>query len=290
MFEELHNYHSCRKCAAKKYTGLIIHPHPCKGNRGTNFITMSLQSPLKLWPSDAYCTPCMWVTHTYTHTPFPAVQPSQLCLLPCPPTSAAQKQYPAFSTQMEVTPYASKPLSFCQGSWGLAALVEVTMEESDAVMQRRTPLHSSSFFFSPSVLSLPAAVIVNTSTLIFLSSRRVSECSLCSSWLRPPVCASVHLLKVLWQHHLLNINAPPKQQFACEVCHKAWQHAFWMYTLVLKIIRCKARATFHFLCFSTLLFREHKVAHNCHLSIYDHFRRHLLMFWAEVLLTTAKRW
>lgn len=41
---------------------------------------------------------------------------SQLCLSPCPPTSAPQKQYPAFSTQMEVTPYASKPLSFCQGS------------------------------------------------------------------------------------------------------------------------------------------------------------------------------
>lgn len=32
-----------------------------------------------------------------------------------PPTSAPQKQSPAFSTQMEVTPYASQPLSLCQG-------------------------------------------------------------------------------------------------------------------------------------------------------------------------------
>lgn len=31
--------------------------------------------------------------------------------------------------------------------------------------------------------------------------------------LRAPVCASVHLLKVHWQHHLLNINAHPKQVF-----------------------------------------------------------------------------
>lgn len=29
---------------------------------------------------------------------------------------------------MEVTPYASKPLSSCQGSWDGAALIEVTMK------------------------------------------------------------------------------------------------------------------------------------------------------------------
>ncbi|KAK2870142.1 hypothetical protein Q8A67_024534 [Cirrhinus molitorella] len=39
-----------------------------------------------------------------------------------PPTSAPQKQSPAFSTQMEVTPYASQPLSLCQGSQACARL------------------------------------------------------------------------------------------------------------------------------------------------------------------------
>jgi len=42
----------------------------------------------------------------------------------------------------------------------------------------------------------------------------------CIQSLRSSMCASVHLLKVLWQHHLLNINLPPKQQFACRVCYK----------------------------------------------------------------------
>lgn len=166
---------------------------------------------------------------------FPAVQPSQLCLLPCPPTSAPQKQYPAFSTQMEVTPYASKPLSFCQGSWGLAALDEVTMKESGAGMWRRARLSRSSFilFYSsftcsshfPSCLSL--FILSSLPFFLFLCkpfsrSLSLSYRFLCSSSLRPSMCASVHLLKVLWQHHLLNINAPPKQQFSCKVCHKVW--------------------------------------------------------------------
>lgn len=54
---------------------------------------------------------CMWVTHTVPSCSAESAAPPL-----CPPTSAAQKQSPAFSSQMEVTPYASKPLSLCHGS------------------------------------------------------------------------------------------------------------------------------------------------------------------------------
>lgn len=91
----------------------------------------------------------MWVTLT----PFPAVQPVSCAFLPCPPTSAPQKQYPAFSTQMEVTPYASEPLSFCRGSWGPAALVEVTMKESSSLCAHFFSLAYSIFTLPPRFLS-----------------------------------------------------------------------------------------------------------------------------------------
>lgn len=124
------------------------------------------------------------------------MRPSQLCLSPCPPTSAPQKQYPAFSTQMEVTPYASKPLSSCQGSRGLA---EVTVEESLSFCLHLPLLFLLfSFFRSPPVFliwTLPTAFIFYIIFLptSFVLSAPLLRCSLCSPSLWPSLlchCAS----------------------------------------------------------------------------------------------------
>lgn len=47
------------------------------------------------------------------------------------------------------------------------------------------------------------------------------------------MCASVHLLKVLWQHHLLNIDAQPKQVFLQGLPQGLQVHAFvCLYALI----------------------------------------------------------
>lgn len=56
------------------------------------------------------------------------------------------------------------------------------------------------------------------------------HCSLFSCSLRPSVCASVHLLKVLWQHHLLNINASPKNSLPARSATRSV--AVCVYTLI----------------------------------------------------------
>jgi len=69
-----------------------------------------------------------WQEHADGHFPLCGSHTVPSCLeesavpLLSPPTSAPQKQSPAFSTQMEVTPYASQPLSLCQGSQARASL------------------------------------------------------------------------------------------------------------------------------------------------------------------------
>lgn len=147
------------------------------------------------------------------------MRPSQLCLSPCPPTSAPQKQYPAFSTQMEVTPYASKPLSFCQGSRGLA---EVTVEERQSfclLLRLLFLLFPSTFFsLSTSTSDLKPPYTAFIFYVIFLPTSFVLTAPSCAVLSAAPHsghhrCATVHLLKVLWQHHLLNIDALPQTSF-----------------------------------------------------------------------------
>lgn len=142
-----------------------------------------------------------------SQTPFPAVQPSQLCLLPCPPTSAPQKQYPAFSTQMEVTPYASKPLSFCQGSWGLAAFYKVTVDKTCSFFFLFLSFAGtfSSYLFLFSWCSSKYFLVVSAlSYTLFSSSFKPSMC----------ICSRCFGSITFWiLMHDLN-------KFSCKVCHK----------------------------------------------------------------------
>lgn len=81
---------------------------------------------------------CMWVTHTVPSCSAESAAPPLR-----PPTSAPQKQSPAFSSQMEVTPYASKPLSLCHGSWANTSRGNKEREEEAArsAHQRRAGVH-----------------------------------------------------------------------------------------------------------------------------------------------------
>lgn len=81
---------------------------------------------------------CMWVTHTV-----PSCSAESAALPLRPPTSAPQKQSPAFSSQMEVTPYASKPLSLCHGSSANTSRGNKEREEDVArsAHQRRAGVH-----------------------------------------------------------------------------------------------------------------------------------------------------
>lgn len=81
---------------------------------------------------------CMWVTHTVPSCSAESAAPPMR-----PPTSAPQKQSPAFSSQMEVTPYASKPLSLCHGSSANTSRGNKEREEDVAhsAHQRRAGVH-----------------------------------------------------------------------------------------------------------------------------------------------------
>lgn len=81
---------------------------------------------------------CMWVTHTVPSCSAESAAPPLR-----PPTSAPQKQSPAFSSQMEVTPYASKPLSLCHGSSTNTSRGNKEREEdvTRSAHQRRAGVH-----------------------------------------------------------------------------------------------------------------------------------------------------
>lgn len=95
--------------------------------------------PVPVWQEHASSHfACMWVTHTVPSCSAESAAPPLR-----PPTSAPQKQSPAFSSQMEVTPYASKPLSLCHGSSANTSRGNKEREEDAArsAHQRRAGVH-----------------------------------------------------------------------------------------------------------------------------------------------------
>lgn len=72
------------------------------------------------------------------------------------------------------------------------------------------PIHSLRWplYFLLTFIACP--VVVPSAVFSFCVNPLLCRCLRCPS-LRPSMCASSHLLKVLWQRHLVNVNAKPKQ-------------------------------------------------------------------------------